>query len=142
MWPFGRKQVTASNLWRYGMLELTKKHPTEGMVEICLRVPTRDSDRFMTAVRDLVAKAGEQLRPVNDEGEPLYSVEEVFPDRSPGKMLVGARYREDLTQQQLADLTGIPRRHISEIENNRRTIGKERARRLAQALRVDYRVFL
>jgi transcriptional regulator with XRE-family HTH domain len=40
-------------------------------------------------------------------------------------------------------MTGIPQRHISEMENGKRGIGKERARKLAKALRVsDYRFFL
>lgn len=47
-----------------------------------------------------------------------------------------------MTQEQLAEASGIARRHISEMENNRRAIGKERARRLAEVLKVDYRVFL
>ena len=81
-------------------------------------------------------------RQINDEGEELFSFEEVFPDSTPGSRLVGARYKEDMTQKQLAEATGIPRRHISEMENCRRTIGKDRAKRLAEVLRVDYRVFL
>lgn len=56
--------------------------------------------------------------------------------------LRGYRTREDLTQVQLAELTGIPRRHISEMENGKRSIGKEREKRLAEALKCDYRVFL
>lgn len=40
-------------------------------------------------------------------------------------------------------LTGIPQRHISEMENGKRGIGKERARKIAEALHVsDYRFFL
>ena len=52
------------------------------------------------------------------------------------------RVREGLTQDQLAALTGIPRRHISDMENGRRPIGKENAKKLAQALAADYRMFL
>jgi transcriptional regulator with XRE-family HTH domain len=57
-------------------------------------------------------------------------------------MLRAARTREDLTQTQLARLTGIPQRHLSEMEQGKRTIGKERAKTLAKALNVDYRLFL
>jgi DNA-binding XRE family transcriptional regulator len=63
-------------------------------------------------------------------------------DQTPGTMLRGARYREDMTQVQLAEVSGIPRRHISDMENNRRPIGKQAARKLAEVLKVDYRVFL
>lgn len=82
------------------------------------------------------------MREVSAEGEELFTVEEVFPDSTVGALLKGARYKEDMTQEQLAEASGIARRHISEMENNRRAIGKERARRLAEVLKVDYRVFL
>jgi DNA-binding XRE family transcriptional regulator len=60
----------------------------------------------------------------------------------PGVCLAGARNREDFSQRHLAEKTGIPQRHISEMENGKRTIGKERAKILASALNTDYRVFL
>lgn len=53
-----------------------------------------------------------------------YSDEEM-----PGVLLSGARYREGMTQAQLSEKTGIPRRHISEIENGKRPIGKQNASR-------------
>jgi DNA-binding XRE family transcriptional regulator len=60
----------------------------------------------------------------------------------PGRMLRAARTREDLTQMQLARLTGIPQRHLSAMEQGKRAIGKERATKLAEVLHVDYRLFL
>jgi len=39
-------------------------------------------------------------------------------------------------------LTGIPQSHISEMENGKRPIGKKRAKILAKALKVGYKVFL
>lgn len=75
-------------------------------------------------------------RQINDEGEELFSFEEVFPDSTPGSRLVGARYKEDMTQKQLAEATGIPRRHISEMENNKRPIGKQNAHKLVDVLQV------
>ena len=63
-------------------------------------------------------------------------------DQTPWTMLRGARFREDMTQVQLAEASGIPRRHISDMEHNRRPIGKQAARKLAEVLKVDYRVFL
>jgi len=60
-----------------------------------------------------------------------------------GLALRGARHREGLTQRALAEATGIPQRHISEMENGKRQIGRERAKKIADALHVpDYRVFL
>ena len=74
------------------------------------------------------------------------TIEEAFPEYAINPLraaLRGARAREGLTQRELASRTGIPQRHISEMESGKRTIGKERARKLAEALHVaDYRVFL
>ena len=65
-----------------------------------------------------------------------------LPENEPGTYLAGARHREGLTQRQLAEQCGIPQRHISEMENGKRSIGKENARRLGAALNADYRAFL
>ncbi len=67
-----------------------------------------------------------------------------FPDKakSKGAVLAGARYKEDMTQVELSKRTGIPQRHISEMENDKRPIGKMNAKKFAEALNIDYRVFL
>lgn len=55
-------------------------------------------------------------------------------DMSPAAILRGLRYREAITQAELSRRTGISQRHISEMENNRRPIGKQNARKLVEAL--------
>ena len=70
---------------------------------------------------------------------------EVLPftnEELPGVFLAGARYREGSTQAAFAQATGIPRQHISEMENGRRPIGKKNARLLADALHIDPRRLL
>lgn len=63
-------------------------------------------------------------------------------DGIPAAILRGSRVKEGLTQVQLSEMTGIPRRHISEMETGKRPIGKESAKKFAKALSCDYRVFL
>jgi transcriptional regulator with XRE-family HTH domain len=71
---------------------------------------------------------------------------ECFPDLEdqaiPGRCLREARAKEGVTQQQLALKTGIPQRHISEMESGRRPIGKDMAKKLGAALNIGYQVFL
>jgi transcriptional regulator with XRE-family HTH domain len=77
------------------------------------------------------------------EEDRLYSVDEVFPEGiRPMDVLKGARYREGLTQAQLAAKVGVKVTHISEMERGKRPIGKEMAKRLAKALNARYKVFL
>lgn len=79
---------------------------------------------------------------MNDDSIPWQEVFGVKDEDLPGICLSGARYRECMTQEQLSKATGIPRRHISEMENNKRPIGKQNARKLAEVLNVDPRRFL
>lgn len=76
-----------------------------------------------------------------EEDEPV-PVEVVSPNRTPGTILRGFRCREDLTQAELSRLAGIPRHHISEMENNKRPIGKQTARKLAEVFQTDARMFI
>lgn len=59
-----------------------------------------------------------------------------------GLALRGLRAGEGLSQKDLADLIGVSPHHISEMENKKKPIGKVMAKRLAKALKADYRVFL
>ncbi len=62
--------------------------------------------------------------------------------RTPGYYLRVYRHRAGQTQSQLAEQAGIRQHHLSEMENNKRTIGKTIARKLAQILDCDYRRLL
>jgi DNA-binding XRE family transcriptional regulator len=82
---------------------------------------------------------------IEAEEERTYTVAEVFPEyigKEPQIALRAYRNREALTQKQLSELTGIPQHHISEMENGKRSIGRERAKKLADALHCDYRQLL
>jgi DNA-binding XRE family transcriptional regulator len=90
-------------------------------------------------LRELARTAGVE------EATDTIPASEVTPeiDTNPGGVyLRGMRYREEITQARLAEMTGIHRRHISEMESGKRTIGKENAKKLAAALHCDYRRFL
>jgi transcriptional regulator with XRE-family HTH domain len=52
------------------------------------------------------------------------------------------RALQELSQNELAELTGIPQSTISAIENNRVNLGVERTKTLARALRCHPAVLL
>ena len=114
------------------MLGHTKKHPIEVRF-----IGTREK---ISQLKNYAKRIGLQ------DASDTVTIDEAFPgynDNPLGLSLKGARNREGLTQRQLADATGIPQRHISEMESGKRQIGRERAKKIADALHVsDYRVFL
>jgi len=116
---------------------LTKSHPTKN-IEIRFIGPEENRE-----------KAIKNLKPLGfvDASEEYVSWQELISaehtdEELPGVNLRGARYREDITQKQLSEITGIPQRHISMMENGKRPIGKEMAKRLVKALNIGYKVFL
>ncbi|MEF3697729.1 helix-turn-helix domain-containing protein [Desulfolutivibrio sp.] len=111
------------------MLEPTKKRRIKA-VELCVMVRSDRVEDARRAVTPFLA---------DDETVPW---REVYPDFSPADGLRGARIKEGLTQRALSALVGVPQRHISEMENGKRSIGKVMAKRLADALKIDYRVML
>ncbi|MFQ5469924.1 MAG: helix-turn-helix transcriptional regulator [Gammaproteobacteria bacterium] len=62
--------------------------------------------------------------------------------RTPGYYLRLYRQRADLTQAELADKTGIRQHHLSEMENNKRVLGKVNAKKLAKVIDCDYQKLL
>ena len=92
---------------------------------------------------------GVSLRQTADDGEEVVNALETdwykrtMAAMTPGKALRIYRENAGLTQAALGErMGGIPRQHISNMENGKRPIGKENAKRLAAALHVDYQVFL
>ena len=77
-----------------------------------------------------------------DDGQEWMNTKGLFAERTPANMLIGARGKENITQMQLSELTGIPRRHISDMENGRRPIGKQNAIKIGEVLNISYRLFL
>lgn len=60
----------------------------------------------------------------------------------PATMLRGARYKAGWTQKDLANALDMKQHHVSEMENGKRPIGKAMAKRLAEVLECDYRIFV
>jgi len=101
-------------------------------------------DRYQIHALKMFAKRiGLKLK-LTDPSE-LVSLELAMPemvDNRSGVCLRGGRVKEDMTQIELSKLTGISQRHISEMENGKRPIGKETAKKFGEVLNIDYRVFL
>ncbi|MFT4060626.1 MAG: helix-turn-helix transcriptional regulator [Legionella sp.] len=117
------------------MSALTKKHHTDDVAKISWHgglyvVPVDVMERYK----------------VNSD-DSYISIDDLFNDLTqksgePGVLLKGLRYREGLSQIEFAKKLNISQTNLSAMENGRRTIGKELAKRIADLFGVDYRVFL
>jgi ribosome-binding protein aMBF1 (putative translation factor) len=57
--------------------------------------------------------------------------------KASGLALRGARYREGLSQKELARLSGVSQENISRMEGGHRSVGNKVAKKLAKVLHVD-----
>lgn len=82
----------------------------------------------------------------NTENE-LQTADVVFKDLiakfgEPALLLQGLRIREGLSQVEFAKIIGVTQQNLSAMENGRRNIGKDIAKRIAKKFGLDYRLFL
>lgn len=123
------------------------KKPHTDAISITFTGPIAMAAEALEAMRSLGFETEEQLiRNQKVEGSIPWRESKYFKDikddELPSVFLSGARYREGLTQVELSERSGIPRRHISEMENGKRPIGKANARKLAEILNIDPRRLL
>jgi len=118
------------------MLGATKKRHTENYREVRYIGPPEKIEKLAKVAQSL------DLEDISDTIEWRDFFPEYNHTSSPCIALRGSRKKENLTQKDLARLTKIPQGHISEMENGKRGIGKEIAKKLGKALNVDYRIFL
>lgn len=117
------------------MSALTKRHHTDDIARVSWHgriyaVPVKIIERYNV-----------------QSAEQHVSVDELFSDLTrqsgeSGALLKGLRYREGLTQVELAKKLKISQANLSAMENGRRSIGKEFAKRIANLFGLDYRIFL
>ncbi len=116
------------------MLEHTKKHHTN--TTLVLYGPAEKQEEAERILESLgFSKA-------DNDSIPWDQALNEFADNKVGTSLAGGRHKEGFTQVKLSALTGIPQRHISEMERGKRPIGKKNAKLFSKVLNVDYRMFL
>jgi antitoxin component HigA of HigAB toxin-antitoxin module len=112
------------------------------LTDICLTIPTADAGKIMETIRGVLSHSGHTIRRINEDGEELFSSEEIFPDAHPGTALRGLRVREGITQKELADRLCIRQHRVSEMERGIRAISVDMAKRIGEAYNISYKVFL
>jgi Predicted transcriptional regulators len=111
-------------------------------INLSVIVPLAELDLVAGTLKNVLALAGHKVRPVNEEGDEIYSADEVFPEAHPGMTLRGFRVRDDMTQEELAERLGVKQARVSALESGTRPISLAMAKRLAEIFEVPYKVFL
>jgi ribosome-binding protein aMBF1 (putative translation factor) len=117
-----------------------KVHPTKNCVyKVVIEMPNRETVSSSISEEDFP-----KLQAFLEKHDASESVvwEELARDRlarykASGLALRGARYREGLSQKELARRSGVSQENISRMENGHRPVGDKVAKKLAKVLRID-----
>src|SRR3990167_9922191 len=125
MYAVGKLSIKNLKLRRYIMSALTKKHHTDDVAKISWHgglyvVPIEVMERYK----------------ITSEA-PYISIDDLFSvftqkTGEPSVLLKGLRYREGLSQIEFAKKLNISQTNLSAMENGKRAIGKELAKRIAE----------
>ncbi|CAN2039147.1 Helix-turn-helix domain-containing protein [Candidatus Magnetomoraceae bacterium gMMP-15] len=128
---------------RLYMLELMKKQTTKELAEIHIRnIPVQKIDSIHEIIEKIFDLANLTLNNIEKEYEKTYSIDEIFSHFHIGNAVRGFRTREQLTQKDLAKKIQVTPKYISEIENGKRQLSEDIAKKLAKALNTDYKVLI
>ena len=128
------------------------KKPRTNEVEIVVheggekrfRVPKEKAKGFLLLLNEFRVTCDDDKSERDSESVPASEVFRELDEKfgRAGGALQGARLKEGLSQVELAEILRISQSDLSKMEHGKRSIGKRMARKLAHALKVDYRVFL
>ena len=112
-----------------------KKHPTNETANVIWHgaryaVP-------LEVIEQYKIESEEQLESINDVFGEL-----ITEHGEPAVLLKGLRTKEGLSQIDFAKEVRLTQQNLSAMENGRRSIGKEVAKRIAEKFGIDYRMFL
>lgn len=96
------------------------------------------SVKHLNKLEAFLAKYGQAEAPLWE----VLAADRIAKYKKSGLVLRGARYREGISQKELAHRSLISQDNISKMENGLRPIGKTVAKRLAKALNIDFHLFL
>jgi DNA-binding XRE family transcriptional regulator len=121
--------------------EMTYRPADNSHAVINLKIPASELDNIVEIIRSAFTTSGYNIEENDNFKEKLYNIDDVFPEATPGMLLRGLRGKMELTQTQFAKRIGVSQHHISEMENNKRKIGIDMAKRIAGEFNIPYKIF-
>ena len=131
------------------MWERMKTHRTSDVAKIIIEMPRNGKKTTLyislnevREVETFLHKHSATVEISEPEDWKILAKDRIEKYKKAGIVLRGARYRENLSQKELAKKSKVRQEDISKIENGKRTVGERVAKRLARVLNINYNLFL
>lgn len=130
-----------------GKMRLTEVIIKEGNKTTNFELSVEAGRGLLTLLRGMEGQTNKKTEREEDDDEDFVLAEEVFPDlKDPQKRIGivfrGIRFKNNLTQAQVAARLGLDQSDVSKIERGQRPIGKALAKKIEKEFGIDYRRFL
>jgi DNA-binding XRE family transcriptional regulator len=119
-----------------------RKHTCGEISEIRVTLPASELQLAGDAIHSALEGAGFSVRELVEEKKRFIPCDEIFREDRPSMALQGLRIVEDISQAELGKRIGVTRRRVSEMENGKRPITVEIAKRLGAEYNLPYDTFL
>lgn len=124
------------------LTEMKLQSSETGQTVISISVPSAKASAVAETIRGILKLTGHKVRNINENGDEVHTIDEVFPDASPAMALRGYRGKMEWTQQELAEKLGTTQNRISDMESGKTRISMNMAKRLSTLFNIPYKVFL
>ncbi len=119
-------------------------HTKEDLFEVVLKFPGKKQRHAFIPIQS--AERFEAILNKYEESESVdwetVAKDSISKHKQAGMVLRGARFRESMSQKELAQLSGVSQDNISRIENGKRGVGEKVAKKLAKPLKINFHLLL
>ncbi len=113
-----------------------------GNKEMSYHIPTSERQKLYSFLKELDLPKSEIIPWEEATPWEVLAKDRIEKHKKAGLVLRGARHRENMSQVQLARLSGVHQNEISKIENGKRGVGEKVAKKLAKPLKINYLLLL
>ena len=110
---------------------------TEGKKTIRFQIPLAAGRGLVTFMSEFLAKSARDSVPADEVFPNLKD-----PQKRIGVIFRGIRFKNDLTQIEVAKRLGLDQSDVSKIEKGKRSVGKALAKKIEEEFGIDYHRFL
>ena len=113
-----------------------------GRQEMSYHIPSSAKTKLNSFLKELDISKNEIVPWEDATPWELLAKDRIEKHKKAGLVLRGARFRENMSQVKLAEISGVHQNEISKIENGKRGVGEKVAKKLAKPLKINYLLLL
>lgn len=117
----------------------------DGRSLISVTVPTDNAELTLNVIKNALSSVESDLYSFDENDgsvDDVLNSSDVFFDTTPAMLIRGLRGKEGLSQIEFANKLGIAQNMVSDMENGKRHVSLNMAKRIGEVFKIPYKMFL